>query len=133
MPEPFVVLAGLGQLGLAAVSLAIPRALRWREQTAGFEPLTRAVFWTYAGYIWGINVAMGLLATLGAHWLLDGRGLGRCVCGFIAVYWGSRLVIQLAWFDRHAPAGARYRVAGWMLDGLFLFLTVVFGAVALGW
>ena len=54
---PLVVAAGVGQLVLVAASLAIPRALRWPEDLAKLRPLTRQVFWTYAGYIWATNLA----------------------------------------------------------------------------
>jgi len=46
-----VFVAGVGQLALIVASLAIPRVLRWREETAKLRPLTRQVFWTYAIYI----------------------------------------------------------------------------------
>jgi hypothetical protein len=47
---PYLVLAaGVGQLVLIVGSLAIPRALGWAEETAKLRPLTRQVFWTYAG------------------------------------------------------------------------------------
>ena len=48
--ERMLVAAGVGQLALVAASLAIPRALRWPEDLARLRPLTRQVFWTYAGY-----------------------------------------------------------------------------------
>jgi hypothetical protein len=127
-----VLLAGAGQLVLAAASLAIPRVLGWREETRRLEPLTREVFWTYAAYIWGTNVAMGLVSCLAPARLLDGTTLARAVSGYIAVYWGARLAIQLVAFGRHAPAGARYRVAEAALTLLFVFLAAVYGAVALG-
>jgi len=57
-----VLLAGLGQLALVLASLAIPSVLNWREDTAKLRPLTRQVFWTYALYIWSINLAFGLLS-----------------------------------------------------------------------
>lgn len=41
---PFLVAAGLGQLALAAGSLALPRVLGWRTETAKLRPLTRHVF-----------------------------------------------------------------------------------------
>jgi len=46
-----IVAAGLGQLAIVLASIAIPRALHWREDLAALRPLTRQVFWTYAGYI----------------------------------------------------------------------------------
>jgi len=39
-----LVFAGLGQLGLALGSLALPRILRWGEDTTKLRPLTRQVF-----------------------------------------------------------------------------------------
>lgn len=47
-----VFAAGVGQLVLIVASLAIPRVLHWKEDTARLRPLTRQVFWTYALYIW---------------------------------------------------------------------------------
>jgi hypothetical protein len=126
-----VFVAGLGQLALIAASLAIPRVLRWGEETAKLRPLTRQVFWTYAGYIWATNLCFGLLSTFAPHWLLDRSPLAGAVAGFIAAYWGARLVIQFTYFDRSdAPPGPWPKLAEAALVGLFLFLTLVYGYVA---
>ena len=127
-----LVLAGLGQLALALASLAIPRVLRWREETAKLRPLTRQVFWTYAAYIVSFHVAFGLLSALAPERLLDRTPLARMVAGFIAAYWGVRLSLQFFCFDRsERPRGA----VGWLseaaLVALFAFLTVVYAIVAL--
>jgi hypothetical protein len=131
-----VTLAGAGQLVLALGSLSIPRVLGWREETARLRPLTREVFWTYAGYIWVTNMAMGLGSLLGAAALVQRQPLAAAVSAYVAVYWGARLVIQLTCFDRTArPAGRLFQLAEWALIGLFAYLTLVFGlatAVALG-
>src|ERR1700736_1222662 len=95
-----VLVAGIGQLTLVLASLAIPRVLRWREQTAALRPLLRQVFWTYAAYIWATNLCFGLLSALAPHWLLDRSPLAGAVTGFITAYWGGRLVIQFTYFDR---------------------------------
>ena len=127
-----LVLAGLGQLALALASLAIPRILRWREETAKLRPLTRQVFWTYAAYIFSFHVAFGLLSALAPDWLLDRTPLARAVAGFIAVYWGARLALQFFCFDRsERPPGALGKLAEAALVTLFLCLTVVYSAVAL--
>jgi hypothetical protein len=125
-------LAGLGQLGLAAGSLALPRILRWREDTEKLRPLTRQVFWTYASYIWVTNVCFGVLSTVAPGLLLDHSPLARAVAGYIALYWGARLLVQLFYFDRSAaPPGALYKLAEVALVGLFLACTVIYGVVAL--
>lgn len=123
-----LVLAGLGQLVLASGSLALPRILRWRDDTAKLRPLTRQVFWTYAAYIWVTNVCFGVISTFGSDWLVERTPLARAVAGYIAVYWGARVFIQFFYFDRsQAPAGALYKIAEVALVGLFIFLTGVYG------
>ncbi len=121
--------AGLGQLALAAASLAIPRALGWREDTARLQPLTRQVFWVYAAYIWCFHICFGLLSLLAPDWLLDRTPLAAAVCGFIALYWGARLVLQFALLDRRsAPTGFKFRAAEAALVTLFAYLVAVYGA-----
>ena len=126
------MLAGLGQLGLALGSLAIPRVLRWSEETAKLRPLTRQVFWTYAAYIWTTNVTFGILSAFAPGLLLDRSPLARAVAGYITAYWGARMLIQIFYFDRSdAPIGALYRVADAALLTLFIYLTAVYGYLAL--
>ncbi|HEY1381059.1 MAG TPA: hypothetical protein VGF55_29945 [Gemmataceae bacterium] len=125
-----VRIAGAGQLALAAGSLAIPRILRWPEDTARLRPLTRQMFWVYAAYILSFHVAFGLLSALAPHWLLDGSPLAGAVAGFIAVYWGARLTLQFTVLDRRdAPAGRLIRAAEAALVSLFVGLTLTYAAV----
>ena len=129
--KTLMVLAGLGQLGLALGSLAIPRVLRWSEDTAKLRPLTRQVFWTYAAYIWATNVSFGLLSTFAPDALLDRSPLARIVCGYITAYWASRVLVQFFYFDRsQTPAGRFFTIAEVLLVSLFAFLTAVYGYVA---
>ncbi|MBY0528136.1 MAG: hypothetical protein K2R98_32365 [Gemmataceae bacterium] len=127
-----IVLVGIGQLVLVAASLAIPCVLQWSAETAKLRPLTRQVFWTYAGYIWTTNLCFGLVSTLAPTWLLDRSPLAGAVASFITLYWGARLVIQFAYFDRtDVPPGMPTRLAEAALVGLFLYLTLVYGSAAL--
>jgi len=124
-----IVLAGIGQLVLVAGSTFIPRALRWREETARLAPLLRQVFWTYAAYILVINASFGLVSTFGPDWLLDGSPLAAAVTGFMAAYWGGRLGVQFFYFDRSAmPRGRFYTLAEIGLVTLFASLTLVYAA-----
>jgi hypothetical protein len=127
----FLILAGFGQLALAAGSLALPRILRWSDDTAKLRPLTRQVFWTYAAYIWVTNICFGVVSAFAPDWLLDGSPLARVVTAYITVYWGARVLVQLSYYDRsEAPPGAFYRLAEVALVGLFIFLTAVYGYAA---
>ena len=136
--ETAVSLAGVGQLALVVASLAIPRVLDWRRELAGLRPLTRQVFWTYAGYIWCTNLCFGLLSTFGTAWLLDGSPLSCVVTAYIAAYWAARVLVQLVYFDRaDLPRGGLSRVGEAGLVGLFVLLALTYGTAAVanarGW
>jgi hypothetical protein len=122
--------AGAAQLVLVVASLAIPRLLEWTADLAKLRPLTRQVFWTYAGYIWVTNLSFGLLSTVTPELLLDRKPLAGFVCGFIAVYWGARLVIQFVYFDRtDVPKGWFFVMGETALVTLFASLTVLYGGL----
>lgn len=72
---------GVGQLLLVLASLWLPRVLRWPQQLAQLEPLTRRIFWVYAGYIVGTNTFLGGLSVWAPQLLLDRTGLARIVAG----------------------------------------------------
>jgi hypothetical protein len=125
-----VLTAGVGQLVLIAASLAIPRVLRWGEETAKLRPLTRQVFWTYAVYIWCTNLAFGLVS-LRPDWLLDRSPLAVCVTG------SSRPtglgVCSFSSCTSTAPTlrrGCTSASPRWLV-GLFLYLSLVYAAAML--
>lgn len=122
-----LILAGIGQLVLALGSLSIPRVLNWSEDLSKVRPLTRQVFWTYAGYIWTTNVCFGLVSAALPESLVDASPLAAAVTGFITIYWLARVVIQFAYFDRSAaPSGIMFRVAEFSLVGMFIALTTTY-------
>ena len=131
MIDTLVILAGLAQIAVALGSLLIPRLLGWKEQTAKLDGLTRQVFWTYAGYTLGTNLFFGVLSTFAAHWLTDGSGLARAVCGFIAAYWGVRILVQFAAYRGHEPKGKHFVAAKYLLLTAFAYCTAIYGAIAL--
>ena len=91
-----ILLAVARQLVIVIGSLAIPVVLKWGADVAKLRPLTRQVFWTYAGYIWATNLCFGLISVAGAHLLIEGTPLSAAVTGFITLYWAARIVIQFA-------------------------------------
>jgi hypothetical protein len=128
-----ILLAGIGQLVLAAASPLIPHVLGWKEDTAKLKLLTRQVFWTYAVYIWVINICFGLVSTFAGHLLLERTPLAGIVSGFMAAYWAGRVLIQFFYFDRsQAPPGLLSKLGEIALTGLFIYLTAVYGCAVYG-
>jgi len=125
-----VFLAGLTQIAIAASSLAIPSLLHWREETAGLVPLTRQVFWTYAGYIFATNLAFGVLSAVAPAILLDGSALAAAVAGFIALYWLGRVAVQFTIYDRRAASRPLFVIAELLYVLAFLYLGIVYSVAA---
>ena len=125
-----LIFAGAAQLLLCLGTLALPRILRWKEKLAILPTLERQMFYVYAAYIWGTNLAFGLVSCCAASWLLDGSGLASAVLGFIALYWGARVALQFLYFDLRSarPPGVIFVVAERALDLLFVGLTLLYGA-----
>ena len=117
---------------MAASPILIPRVLGWREELALLRPLTRQIFWTYAGYILCFNLAFGLVSAFTPDLLIDRSPLATAVSAFIAVYWIARVLIQFFYYDRGAaPGGLVFVVGEWLLVALFGYLSLVYLVVAL--
>jgi hypothetical protein len=132
MFKNMIVLAGLVQLAIAATSLAIPRLLDWPADLAKLQPLTRSIFWTYAGYILGTHVWFAAMSLGWSSELLSGTPLAALITGFIAVYWLVRVVGQFAWYARGvANTRPLFRAAEVLYVGGFAFLVAVFTAATI--
>jgi hypothetical protein len=125
-----LLVVGLGQLALVVASLFLPRVLRWREQLAALQPLTRRIFWVYAAYILGTNVCLGALTAFAPQLLMERTPLARLVAGYAGLYWGARLVIQFVWFRGAAPKGLGYALADGAVTTGFALCTAVYVAIA---
>jgi hypothetical protein len=125
-----IFLAGLAQILLAAGSLAIPKILAWKLELAKVQPLIKQMFWTYAAYIFVINLCFGVLSILAFRELTNGSRLAIAITGFIAVYWISRVLIQFLYFDRaNFPTGKWNKAGEVILVSVFIFLSVVYSYI----
>jgi hypothetical protein len=125
--ETLILTAGLAQIVLVIGSLAIPKILNWHGELTKVRPLIKQIFWTYAGYILGINLSFGLLSVFDSRDLTNGSKLAMIITGFIALYWISRILIQFFYFDRtDFPTGKWNKSGEILLTALFIFLSAVY-------
>ena len=125
--QQLIYLAGLGQIALAAGSVVIPKLLNWSSEMAKVQPLIKQIFYTYACYILFFNFSFGLLSVFVNTDLTNGTRLAMLVCGFIAVYWISRVCIQFFYFDRaNFPSSNWHKLGEGVLVTLFFFFSAVY-------
>jgi hypothetical protein len=117
-------LGGAAQLSILIASALVPFRLNWKQDLASLPKLHAQMYWTYGGYIVLCIVAFGVGSLLLANDLAAGTLLARCVCGFVAVFWGARVALQPV-FD------AKPYLSTWWLKAGYHTLTVLFAALAL--
>lgn len=129
--ETLIMISGVLQLGTLLASAQVPKELKFREELPKVSPLLRHWILTAGGYIVLDLVAFGILSLLFAKELASGQPLARGVCGFIAVFWGIRLIIQLLVFDAKPYLRNWFLTIGYhALTMVFAWHTVVYGYAA---
>lgn len=117
------------QGGILIASALAPGALDWKKHLATLPELLRRMFWVYGAFIVLCIVAFALLTAWQAPVLAEGAPLARGFCGFVAAFWGLRLLVQCFVFD------ARPYLTNWIYRWGYHGLTVVFAVLAglYGW
>jgi hypothetical protein len=126
--ETALRIAGLMMVGLVAANFVAAKRWRYRENLAGCEVMVRQVFHVHCAYLLAIIAALALLC-LGWPSLLLGKGMGRVIGGFFGVFWASRVIVQLAYYDQDT----RRRDRGWdfFFLGVFVVLSAIFTLAAI--
>ena len=120
-----LTIAGALLVGLGALHIALPAVLSWHRELAGVSPLNREVSYVHCFYIGLACVLWGLLPLTAGRLLLQPGPVTRLVLIGAVAFWGSRLVIQLAVFNRHARQSAAWLALSTAGTVLWLYLTAV--------
>jgi hypothetical protein len=124
-------LAALSYLGLLAAGALMPGIVGMRQHLAVLPVFIRQLFWVYYAFIGLSLLSFGLGTFFLADQLAAGTPLARAVCGFLAVFWGIRLVAGTFIFDLRPYLTNRWRRAGLKAANLvFACLPLIYGWVA---
>lgn len=118
--ELLIFIGGLLHFSLLAAGAVVPFVLDFRGELAKVDKMLRQLVWVYAFYIVMMLVAFGIVSVTFAATLAGGAPLARFVCGYIAIFWIVRLVIQLFVFD------AKPHMTHWFFKLGYHALTVIF-------
>lgn len=126
-----ILISGLLHLGTLLGSAQVPRELRFREELPQLNPLLRHWILVAGGYIVFNIIAFGLVSLTMSEALASGTPLARVVCGYIAVFWLARLIIQLFVFDARPYLRNRLLKIGYHgLTVVFTWHVIVYGWAA---
>jgi hypothetical protein len=127
---PCLWAAGALHLLIASANFFAARELDYRGNLARVSAMVRAVFVVQNVYIVLVLVATALLCFLFAPELAGLSPLGRFLSGFLAVFWGLRVVIQLFFYPAEAKRAHPLINAAFLLTTLYL--CAVYTAAVLG-
>ena len=120
-----LTIAGAVLVALGALHIALPAVLGWRRELAAASQLNREISYVHCFFIGLACVLWGLLPLTAAGQLLQPGHLTRLVLIGAVVFWASRLIIQLAVFNRHARQSAAWLALCVAGTALWLYLTAV--------
>jgi hypothetical protein len=127
-----LLIGGALHFAILIASFLTPIVLDWRKALASLTPFVRTLFWVYGVFIVLTIIGMGTITVLNAETLAGGTRLARCVCGFIAIFWASRLFVQFFVFDIGPVVTQTILKMGYhALSIVFAYLAAVFGAAAM--
>jgi hypothetical protein len=125
----FSLIAGIWAAGVlhflvASANFFAAHKFQYRQNLAQVTPVVRQVFIVQNVYIVLVLTALGLLCFGFAPDLAGRSLLGRLLSGFLAVFWGLRLLIQLFFYDtqlkkQHRFLNVVFLVAFGYLAGIF--------------
>lgn len=131
MLETLITLAGIGQLGVLIASALVPFRLNWKTELGSLSRLHRQMYWVYGGYVVLAIMAFGLISLFNASEMASGSGLARSVCGYIAVFWGVRLMLQGVFDVKEHLTSWWLKLGYHSLTLLFVSFTLIYGYAAL--
>jgi hypothetical protein len=129
--EHFIRFGGVCHLGLLIAGGLAAKVLDWRHELLRVCALSRHMIWTHATFIVMTIVAFGVISLFNAGNLASGEPTARWLCGFIAAFWGTRLMVQFFVFDARPHLTSWFLAVGYhTLTFVFAYLTVVYAIAA---
>ncbi len=131
---PLLKIAGWGMVLLGLVHAFFPRYFQWKSELPRLSLINRQMAEVHMFFVALTVCLMGLLCITSADLLLT-TTLGQRVSLGFAIFWGTRLVIQFAWYSPELWRGKPFETAIhvgfaflWLcMTLLFLWAAGVFG------
>ncbi len=120
-------LAGITHFCILGASFQVPYRLHWKEDLAKLIPFNRKLMWIYGMFTAGTILGFGTLTLFLHNELLRGDRAALALATFAGVFWLSRLLVDVFYFD-HAdwPKGAAFVAGHALLMATFVALSFTY-------
>jgi hypothetical protein len=125
--EMLLMVAGVLHFGVLIASALVPKVLDWRGELRKLPSLFAQLVWVHGGFVVLTITGLGAISVVNAAELASGTQLARTVCGFIALFWGTRLAVQFFYFDATLYLTSSALKLGYHgLTLVFSYLTIIY-------
>jgi len=123
-------LAAAGHFVTLAASFQVPHRLEWKRDLAQLMPFNRKLMWVQSGFTVLSIFAFGVLTlVLHAEMLRGDRAAMALVC-YIAVFWTTRILVDVFYYSHEDwPAGKQFVAGHVLLTALFVAQAASYWAV----
>ena len=118
--ETLIFISGILHLGTLIGSAQVPKELKFNQELPKVAPLMRHWILVAGAYVVLNLIAFGVISLTLSKELASGSPLARAFCGYVAIFWSFRLVVQFFVFD------AKPYLRNWFLTLGYHGLTLVF-------
>jgi hypothetical protein len=129
--ELLLRIGGVLHLSLLVAGSLAPFVLDWRRDLKKLDRLSQQIVWVHGVFIVLVIIGFATASLLLPGELAGGSTLARALCGFIALFWFGRLVVQLFFFDAEPHLTHWFLRLGYRgLTGVFTYFAVVYAFAA---
>ena len=130
--ETLIFISGILHLGTLNGSAQEPKELKFKEELPKVAPLMRHWILGAGAYVVLNLIAFGVISLTLSKELASGSPLARAFCGYVAIFWSFRLVVQFFVFDAKPYLRNWFLTLGYHgLTLVFTWHTLVYGCAAL--
>ncbi len=116
------------QMVIFLANFYLPFKLQYGKNISPLNPFFRQIFVTHAVYIAGVVLSFSIVTLIFGYELASGHGLGRFISSALAIFWLSRIPIQLFYFDKEVRRA--HRAGDIAMTLAMIFLAAAYGAAA---
>lgn len=119
-------IAGLILTGLVIANFVAAKRWDYSGSLVGTQLIVRQIFHVHCAYMIAIIAALALVCLGWPSLLLEG-GFSKAFCAFFALFWLSRVIVQLTYYDSDLRRADRCWDIFFL--GVFLALAIIFALV----
>jgi len=128
--DSLLILASIGNLICITAGLQAPYVFDWKNDLKKIHPFSRKILINYYFYIGSFVLLWSIVSFFYRKEILKGDPLAILIVSIMLLFWLARILVDFFWFKNEDwPKGKYYKIGHALLNGVFIFLVIVYSSV----